>query len=143
MSRSFLVLALLCGLGMVPSARAELGDPTRPPDISTVSVAPLESGGAPFRVSSILMAPGRKVAIVNALRVEVGDEVGGATVSEINAQAVLLEMGGDPDARGERCHHEERREKSTECATSGGREGAAASASRAWVRRGRDVRSEI
>lgn len=95
MSRSFLVLALLCGLGMVPSARAELGDPTRPPDISTVSVAPLESGFVPFRVSSILMAPGRKVAIVNASRVEVGDEVGGATVSEINAQAVLLEMGGE------------------------------------------------
>ena len=95
MSRSFLVFALLCGLGMVPSARAELGDPTRPPDISTVSVESLESGEAPFRVSSILMAPGRKIAIVNESRVEVGDEVGGATVSEINAQAVLLEMGGE------------------------------------------------
>ncbi len=95
MSRSFLVLALLCGLGVVPSARAELGDPTRPPDISTVSVESLESGDAPFRVSSILMAPGRKVAIVNESRVEVGDAVGGATVIEINAQAVLLEMTGE------------------------------------------------
>lgn len=95
MSRSFLVLALLCGLGMVPSARAELGDPTRPPDVSTVAVESPESGDAPFRVSTILIAPGRKVAIVNGSRVEVGDEVGGATVSEINAQAVLLEMTGE------------------------------------------------
>ncbi len=94
MFRSFLVLALLCGLGVVPSARAELGDPTRPPDISTVSVESLESGDAPFRVSSILMAPGRKIAIVNESRVEVGDEVGGATVIEINAQAVLLKLAG-------------------------------------------------
>ena len=94
MSRSFLVLALLCGLGMVPSARAELGDPTRPPDVSTVAVATPESGSAPFRVSSILMAPGRKVAIVNESRVEVGDAVGGATVIEINAQAVLLKLAG-------------------------------------------------
>ncbi len=95
MFRSFLVLALLCGLGVVPSARAELGDPTRPPDISTVTVESLESGNAPFRVSSILMAPGRKIAIVNDSRVEIGDEVDGATVSEINAQAVLLELGGE------------------------------------------------
>ncbi len=95
MSRSFLVLALLWGLGMVPSARAELGDPTRPPDVSTVAVESPESGDAPFRVSTILIAPGRKVAIVNGSRVEVGDKVGGATVSEINAQAVLLELGGE------------------------------------------------
>ncbi len=97
MARSFLVLALLWGLGMVPSARAELGDPTRPPDVSTVAVESLESGqgDAPFRVSSILMAPGRKVAIVSGSRVEVGDEVGGATVIEINAQAVLLEIAGE------------------------------------------------
>ena len=97
MFRSFLMLALLCGLGMVPSARAELGDPTRPPDVSTVSAESLESGegDAPFRVSSILIAPGRKIAIVNDSRVEIGDEVGGATVSEINAHAVLLEMAGE------------------------------------------------
>ncbi len=95
MSRSFLVLALLWGLGLVPSAHAELGDPTRPPDVSTVAVESPESGDAPFRVSTILIAPGRKVAIVNGSRVEVGDEVGGATVSEINAQAVLLEMTGE------------------------------------------------
>ncbi len=97
MSRSFLVLALLWGLGLVPSAHAELGDPTRPPDVSTVAVESPESGAgdAPFRVSTILIAPGRKVAIVNGSRVEVGDEVGGATVSEINAQAVLLEMTGE------------------------------------------------
>ena len=95
MSRSLLVLALLWGLGLVPSARAELGDPTRPPDVSTVAVESPESGDAPFRVSTILIAPGRKVAIVNGSRVEVGDKVGGATVSEINAQAVLLEMTGE------------------------------------------------
>ncbi len=95
MSRSLLVLALLWGLGLVPSAHAELGDPTRPPDVSTVAVESSESGDAPFRVSTILIAPGRKVAIVNGSRVEVGDEVGGATVSEINAQAVLLEMTGE------------------------------------------------
>ncbi len=92
MSRSLLVLVLLCGLAMARSARAELGDPTRPPDFSNVSVEAVESGGSPFRVSSILVAPDRQVAIVNGARVEVGDEVSGATVTQIKGQAVLLQL---------------------------------------------------
>ena len=95
MSSWLLVFALLCGLGMVRSAHAELGDPTRPPNLANVAVETLDSGDAPFRLSSIPMAPERQVAIVNGARVEVGDEVSGATEIEINTQAVLLEMAGE------------------------------------------------
>ena len=92
MSRALLVFVLLCGLGTARSARAELGDPTRPPDFANVTVETIESGGSSFSVSSILVAPERQVAIVNGTRVEVGDEVGGATVTQIKAQAVLLQL---------------------------------------------------
>ncbi len=46
-------------------------------------------------MSEILIARSRQVAIVNGAQVGVGDEVSGATVIEINAQAVLLEMAGE------------------------------------------------
>ncbi len=95
MSRWLLVVALLCGLGTLRSAHAGLGDPTQPPNLASVAVETLDSGEAPFRLSSILIAPERQVAIVNGARVEVGDEVSGATVIEISAWAVLLEMAGE------------------------------------------------
>ena len=93
MSRRPFVIALLYGLSTGPAAAAELGDPTRPPGQGEVAIEALGSTGSPFQLTSILVSPNRQVAVVNGSSVEVGDEIGDATVVEILPHAVWLESG--------------------------------------------------
>ncbi len=72
-----------------------LRDPTRP--WSARSVAAAATGNATtssFRVTAIFTSDKRRIAIVNGQRVSEGDRVDGATVVEILAGALRLNLNG-------------------------------------------------
>ena len=73
---------------------AQLQDPTRPPDYSTVS-AQKEAVDATtaWTLSSILISPERRVAIINGSAVQVGDSVGDVKVISIDSAEVLILQG--------------------------------------------------
>lgn len=83
----------LLGFGIATAlpaiATSELVDPTRPPH-----VIPSEAGAVertePWLLTAILVAKGRRVAVVNGRPVRAGDEVDGATVKEIARKRVVL-----------------------------------------------------
>ncbi len=68
-----------------------LRDPTRPYSATPV-VMPARA--AAFSVSAILVSQKRRVAIVNGQRVSEGDQVDGATVLEILADGLRLNLHG-------------------------------------------------
>lgn len=81
----------------VPLAGAgELGDPTRP---SYLPEAPARSASAPaapsWRVESIIVSSGRRLAVINGRVVGVNDRVNAARVVEILPYEVRLEYQGE------------------------------------------------
>lgn len=75
---------------------AELRDPTRPAlGVSSTGVSPL-SRPPRFKLTSVLIAPARRVAVINGSSVSLGDRVAGARVVEIGPRYVRLERGGLP-----------------------------------------------
>ncbi len=70
-------------------ARGELRDPTRPPD-----AAPADRGAAraesAWTLTAILVAQGRRIAVVNGRPVQTGEAVGEATVKHIARERVVL-----------------------------------------------------
>ncbi len=91
---SVLVLALSA---FASSAGTEnLPDPTRPPaslGVGLESGAPEADAGP--RLQSILIAPGRRFAIVSGQTVHVGDKIGEAQVITISEGEVVLRNGKD------------------------------------------------
>ncbi|MDB5773809.1 MAG: hypothetical protein JWM42_4183 [Burkholderia sp.] len=89
-------IALFGTLFCVPFAHAEnLVDPTRPP-------AALEQGSTAGGVTSsgpvlqsVLIAPGRTLAMISGQTVKVGDRVGEARVVKISETEVVLRNGKD------------------------------------------------
>lgn len=79
---AFIALALVAG----SACANDLHDPTRP-DVATTTAASSPSG---WRLGSTLVAPHRRVAVVNGDTVQVGDRVDGATVAAILPGAVRL-----------------------------------------------------
>ncbi|MBW3566722.1 MAG: hypothetical protein KY410_01975 [Proteobacteria bacterium] len=81
---------------MLPSAvvAAEaLGDPTRPSYVT--EKAPRKAARAPsWQVDSIIVSPGRRLAVVNGRTVAVNDRVNGARILEILPYEVRLEYKG-------------------------------------------------
>jgi hypothetical protein len=68
----------------------ELRDPTRP-----YSVEAVQPGNTPtFVVNAIFVSQERKIAIVNGIRVGVGDTVSGATVTDIQKSQLVLAYRG-------------------------------------------------
>jgi len=68
-------------------------DPTRPP--SAVSAAPNAEKGVPNRaLQSVLIAPGRSVAVIDGQLVHVGSRLGNALVVKIDEWGVVLRGGG-------------------------------------------------
>jgi len=87
------VLALLC----VASVHAELGDPTRPPDYKKQAELPQTAAAVAekWALTSVLISPQRRVAIVNGQTVQEGDTVGSSRVVRIRTSEVLLQHGAD------------------------------------------------
>ena len=82
------VLALVLG----GAARGELRDPMRPPTFHAPQAPATDR--PTFALSTVVMAPDRRVAVVNGERVQVGDRVGGARVVEIGPAHVRLQQDG-------------------------------------------------
>jgi len=66
-------------------------DPTRPPNVAD-SADSAPGGAAPGkpRLQSVLIAPGRRVAVINGMLVPEGEAYGDATVVRVTAASVLL-----------------------------------------------------
>jgi MSHA biogenesis protein MshK len=79
------LLAVLA-LPVLAADLADLPDPTRPSGGASV-------GGA-SGVTSILITPRRKQAVINGRTVAVGDRVGDAVVVDIQPYEVILNRGG-------------------------------------------------
>lgn len=86
-------LALLCAA----SVHAELGDPTRPPDYKKQAELPRAAAAAAekWALTSVLISPRRRVAVVNGQAVQEGDTVGSSRIVRIRTSEVLLQRGGD------------------------------------------------
>lgn len=93
-----LVASLAIALVVFPGgAAAELADPTRPPFFGAPDDVPPGTQRAERLVlSSVLISPGRRVAVINGHRIGVGGKVDGATVVEIERRYVRLERAGAP-----------------------------------------------
>lgn len=76
-------------------ALAALQDPTRPPTQAAASVSsPTTSSGPRWVLTSMLVSPERRTAVINDQVVGIGDRVGGARVMDIQADAVRLRAEG-------------------------------------------------
>jgi hypothetical protein len=85
------VLLLICAA----TTQAEvLDDPMRPPMLSQAGPAAVKKEVAGFYLSSTLIAQGRRYAVINGRRVEVGDRINRAKVEEILPARVKLRYAG-------------------------------------------------
>lgn len=80
-------------------AQEILRDPTRPYDAKPVASATRGTGGgkssvSTYNVTAIFTSDSRRVAVVNGKRVIEGDQVDGATVVEILANSLSLNVRG-------------------------------------------------
>lgn len=88
-----LIAVAACLLAAAPAA-AQLADPTRPPAATHASgEAPAAAPAA--RLQSVLIAPGRRLAVIDGRTVKVGETVGGAKVVAISQAEVTLEKGAE------------------------------------------------
>ena len=87
---------LLAGVLLIalPAAGSALLDPTRPPSPGRgLSDAPGGSTGG-WRLDSTLVAPDRRVAVINGKQVSEGETVDGARVIDIHQLEVLIQAPG-------------------------------------------------
>ena len=94
-----LASAMLLAAPLLANAQDILRDPTRPFYARAVSPAPGtgSSGGgvASYDVTAIFTSDLRRVAVINGQRVVEGDQVDGATVIEILADSLRLNVRGN------------------------------------------------
>lgn len=81
------VLFVLFLLSYIVSDASELLDPTRPPDNfnGQKSISP-----AMFLLNGIILGPDRKIAVINGMNKQVGDQILGEYVSGIYENSVQL-----------------------------------------------------
>jgi hypothetical protein len=83
-------LALLAALLLMTLGGTGLVDPTRPPSRDAALQDTYDDKGVSLRVSSIVIAAERRVAVINGHAVGVGSRLAGAEVVEIAPHAVRL-----------------------------------------------------
>jgi MSHA biogenesis protein MshK len=91
---SRLLLAASMAMAACAAAAAPFADPTRPPGASDPG-APSAKGGevAALRLESVLIAPDRRIAVINGQAVRVGQRIGDARVLRITETEVALREG--------------------------------------------------
>lgn len=85
--------AAACLLAALP-ALAQLADPTRPPTASPETMSSPAAAPA-ARLQSVLIAPGRKVAVIDGRTVKLGERIGDARVVAISPAQVTLQKGAE------------------------------------------------
>lgn len=90
-------IVLAAVLGMLGSVTAgEEGDPTRPSYLRPETAAPADAVRTPsWRLESIIVSPGRRIAVINGRAVGLNEWIGGARVVEILPYEVGLEYRGE------------------------------------------------
>lgn len=78
------------------AAAQTLPDPTRPPASLHAAASTVPSTPASPVLQSVLISPGRKVAVISGETVQVGDRVGDARVVRIAEGEVVLVRDGQP-----------------------------------------------
>lgn len=93
---SLLALSAIFLVGPLLADEADLlRDPTRPYYATrTVAATPGRTSSPGFRVTAIFTSDQRRIAVVNGRRVGEGDRVDGATVIEILADDIRLNVNG-------------------------------------------------
>lgn len=88
------VLILLASLGAVNRALA-LNDPTRPPAGNPAAQAPGQPAAATGELvlSAILVAPERRVAVINGQPLQIGEQLGHIRVEAIHLDRVTIKHG--------------------------------------------------
>lgn len=81
---------LLCLLALSGTAFAQLDDPMRPPEQKSTESKPAERR-IHYTLSSVLIAPERRLAVINGRRVGLGEHIGGARVTSIQPTTVTLQ----------------------------------------------------
>jgi MSHA biogenesis protein MshK len=87
--RLMLVLALATASGAFAQV---LSDPTRPPSFSPATENPRNEAS---RLQSVLISPGRKLAVIDGRTVKLGERVGDARVVAIAPAQVILQRGAE------------------------------------------------
>ena len=89
------VTLLLCvaGSGTAAAGGEMLADPTRPP-VSTAGDSPQTAGKAlKWRLTSTIVGPGRRVAVINDRVVQTGESIDGAVLVAVSPGGALLRQG--------------------------------------------------
>jgi MSHA biogenesis protein MshK len=87
-------LIAACGLLAASSAFAQaLSDPTRPPSFSGDSGRSAAAAAPASRLQSVLISPGRKLAVIDGRTVALGERIGDATLFAIAPTEVTLQKG--------------------------------------------------
>jgi len=91
--RNVLTILLVSAITFLAATTAQgsgkLVDPTRPPNVLPGGRGGGDSG-LPWKLSAILVAKGRRVAVVNGQTVQAGERVDGATIKKIARTGVVL-----------------------------------------------------
>lgn len=99
MFRSQVTVFVLAGMlaMLVPADRgntASLSDPTRPPQRFVEPAASGDALSKGLQLGAILIAPQRRVAVINGRPLSAGDRINGAKVVAIEPGQVRLQRGG-------------------------------------------------
>lgn len=78
--------AMACSIAMAGPAQGRLADPTRPPDYH----GPTPQAERPWDLTSTLVSPRRRVAVINGKVVREGGRIGDMTVVRIRSGRVVL-----------------------------------------------------
>lgn len=90
-SKLLVVSVLLAGWLPALAVQAQFDDPTRPPNFSGFASNAAQDSGAPaWQLSSILVSPQRRLAIINGKTVRQGDQINNARVLKIRTTGVTL-----------------------------------------------------
>jgi MSHA biogenesis protein MshK len=88
---------LMIALGLLAATAAAaqvLSDPTRPPAAAGEAPAEARVEAPPSRLQSVLISPGRKLAVIDGQTVALGGRLGDSIVVAIAPTQVILQTGG-------------------------------------------------
>ncbi|RFF32695.1 MSHA biogenesis protein MshK [Wenzhouxiangella sediminis] len=92
-------LMFTLALASTAFAQGETRDPTRPPTDAEIAAwfgnGSGEEQRAPFRLQSILLAPERRIAIIDGQRLREGERLGDAEIRVIEPGRVVLVRAGE------------------------------------------------
>jgi MSHA biogenesis protein MshK len=80
-------------LVMVSASAQQLQDPTRPPQIISQEVGAANTDGPVLQ--SVLISPGRRMAIISGQQVKLGEQFGSAKLISVSETQVVLRNGGE------------------------------------------------